>query len=749
METPRPAQKRRAGPQTPELRRSKRTKQVRFSDPGPQTTNIARNNGGSNRETSTGLTPAVARTRLGPIQSDPSSPSRGLCKGTRRLGAPNRRRSAPEPQTNTAPELRWDLPRLPETPRSVQFLPFHDILDTRTIRRISRSGFSEAMNEVHEKKRDQERRGREKDEEIRRLRLELDRLKETNLEMEQSTTPDTPERSTELLGMRRRVEELQHEINQHEPMTPPPGPSSSPCLSANGDDEMVIATDDFSSLAEGMVTMSSSPAFPRHNAVTPLTSPMGPAEYDELEDRRTKEREFFTQWRSFISPRTRDTAEDDRDSTSSGSPPANLLEQVVEFLHALKSRESNASNTADNIYKELSSHGFEGNNPAEVIANITAHFRQASIDLERAFPGETANASSTDWKRIIDSFLERIDILVREAAAHREQLEASTGHQKALRGQFNTTLLRLEKTEKKNENLEQAADSMAEDMLHARMKMQAMEKEQNELETDKGRLAASLEKYRTDLQTLETLTMKLEDEALQLKEEASDLAQAKAELKREVQTCKEKVSQLEQDLSNAQRSHDEMQSSLEQCNQELSNLKAAAQSETERKSNSPPVTTHHENEIPVQSQQLYEEEIGRLNVKVSLLETKLDEARNKAETAQRKFLHANGILEEFESLHERAKNIFDKRNRGNIKLQKEGDDDCQASSSASSNAGCDDEDINDSTTMNEAGFASFGSEPITPACETRFKNVELERGSKRKKRRHPDSGIGMIVEENE
>ncbi|PGH13891.1 hypothetical protein AJ80_06160 [Polytolypa hystricis UAMH7299] len=726
--------------QTPRSRQSKRAKRVRFSDPGPQ---LECAESPTSANLSTGLTPAVSKTR---INIGDRHDRAGLTSaGKRRLSQPARRHSAPITRSES-PKMTFDMPRLPET-RTYQFLPSHDAMDRRTMRRIARSRLSAEMNKVEELKKKKRKDDKAKDEELADLRHELSLLKDVKREMEgeAQVTPTTPERLSELSVARRKIEDLEALLNAHEntgafPSCPSPSPA------AGGDDDMYFLADDVT-MEDDMVEISSSPIRSRiggqlspsgsdASTQADLKDPRQRAEMSsirrQLEQSRKEKIGLFKSWRSVLHSHGKSTGPPTL-PTPASTPPPDFIAQIIDSFRAAMTRESNAVAAVEKVYNDLSSHGYQGSNAIQIITNMHEHFRQARLELERAVPGETPDADLTDWSRIIDLLVERIKLLVKELGTSQEKMAGFADQEKALRGQFNATLRRLEQATKKNENLEQAGDGMAEDMLHARMKIQRLERDIHGLGADKSRLAAAMENYRADIKILETLNMKLEDD--------TNLANVKvSELEEEARTTTEKMTGLENDLSKEKTLRDEVKAELEQRTKNMVSLEERlGQLEAQKREAIAALEKAAE-----QQSQYREKEIGALNVRLSGLATSLNEARNEVEQLRADKASAENKLRAFQRLfsedaiqaaydrvHETA-NILDGWKQGMAMLDEVGDSPPGAAANKHNTA--------------TDGFAAIGSEPITPAPE-RFMNVEFERGKKRK--RKYDSGVAIAEEEDE
>ncbi|PGH03045.1 hypothetical protein AJ79_07478 [Helicocarpus griseus UAMH5409] len=741
-------------PRTPS-RRMKVAKKVRFSDPGPPVERLSGNTEGS---LSTGLTPAIKRTRI--ISQDSPSSKESSAKKTRR------RRSEPIPRSDND-GVKYELPELPNEAQTFQFLSCSAILDSRTRRRIARFGLSEEMNHINERKREKEKEESAKEEELARLRQELSALKDVKVEAQGDSVPRTPERVRELALARQRIEDLEALLRGYEESARSGGPSGN----LDEDEDMIFVGDDITTMDSDMLTTSSSPIASRRTPNHLCTSDASTqvtlldreqqAENNSLNARlhnmRQEKRALFKEWRSLVGPTEAGTsggAQTGSDSNRSASPPPNFLPQVVTTLRKAISRESRALKTLENVAKDLSGHGFDGTSASEILSNMGLRFREARIELERAVPGETANGNLSNWKEIIDALIGRINTLVQDLASTQEQVAGCENREAALRNQFNKTLHRLEQANKNNKGLEEASDSMAGDLMHIRMKMQKLEQEIGVLETDKGRLNNAIERYRADLKILEDLNMKLEDDTIASMQKIDELESANQALHEENGRSKQQISDLNKDLLNQQSIREEMQKLLDQRSAELLSLESKIQH----------LQSEHEQAMASQSHS-HAKQLGAINVRVSLLTNALNEAQSEVKTLRvdkaRLQSRLNSLQQLFsrETIHaarERASAtarelmeweqemsalygggaVDSPRNQQNSER-----DNARYGSNTDAGSGS-----NSNGSKNRDGFAPIGSEPITPSCD-RFVNVEVQRGKKR--RRRPDSGIEILEEEDE
>ncbi|EDN11334.1 SMC (chromosome segregation protein) domain-containing protein [Histoplasma capsulatum] len=712
-----------AEPRTPS-RKTKVAKRVRFSDPGPPVESLSSY---LDKDLSTGLTPAIKRTRID-SEDSPSS------KETNAKRA-RRRRSEPTPRTDSD-GVKYECPELPSETQTFQFLSCSAILDPRARRRIARFGLSEEMNCIIERKREKEKEEKAKEEELMNLRRELSALRDVKTEAQDDRIPRTPERIKELSMARQRIEELEALLRTYEGSSHAETEWMS--QTANEDHEMIFIGDDITIMDNEMLTTSSSPIPSRVSSSHLLTSDASTqvalqdqeqqAENNslnaQLRNMRQEKRALFKEWRAIVGSNevgTRDRNPIDSSLYSPASPPPNFLSQIATTLRKAVSRESRALKTLETVAKDLSGHGFNGTSASEILSDMGARFRQARLELERAVP-------------------------VRDLASTREQVSGCENREVALRNQFNMTLHRLEQTGKKNKSLEEASDSMAADLMHVRMKTQKLEQDIEILETDKTRLNNAIERYRVDLKILEELNMKLEDDTLSSMEKASSLRRANSALDGQNELYKQRIIDLEQSELDQRAIREEMQRLLDQRTTELTALESKIEQ----------LKSEHHEAIVSQSCS-HEKQMGAINVRVSLLTNALNEAQSEIQTLRADKARLQSRLNSLQQLFSRE-TIHAARERAAATAQELMEWERKMSALYGGGIGSPQSlqvRQNDNSGDNEhcstpkgdtAGFAPVGSEPITPSCD-RFVNVEIQRGKKRKRR--PDSAIEIVEEEEE
>jgi hypothetical protein len=490
-------------PKTPSRRRSK--KRVRFSDPGISNTSSA--------PKTTGLTPFVRRASL---------------------ATPRRRVSAP-PRTPT-----------PATPQEIQFTPFRQVLDERCKRRIRRNGLSEEGNDYETDKKiktELEKQVRAKDDELRKLREELEAARAARADSIPSADEDTSsqridEVEAELAALRESFNAavVQNDddladinwghVNVHKAGTTP-GPMS------DGGDTIQIWEDDDVLTVEVGTNTEPQPNYGQDAELLAMAL--------DLEAAKQEKRQLFQDVRHQLpgSSANVSTSFEFADSpsrpqqnlvtslSSLPSPPKNFYHNLSATLKATTRRAEDAELALHNLNAELESLGFQSSDAGTVVAEIATQFRKARLELERAVPGETVCAFEN--AKVLPETIARVKSLVRQLKDKEAELKAMRDQQKTLKGNFEHAILASDKSNRRVQELENAIETGAEEMLETRMKVQALEKESAEKDKNISALITALEKYREDVTRLEQLVTQLESQIVFKVQEAKDAMQAETE----------------------------------------------------------------------------------------------------------------------------------------------------------------------------------------------------------------------------
>ncbi|RHZ51468.1 uncharacterized protein CDV56_103136 [Aspergillus thermomutatus] len=704
-------------------------KRVRFSDPGPRI---------HEPDYSTGLTPALLRTSF-EDQGDADRMTRTPSRRTRRRSAPVAR-----------PRYLQDLS---SSEQVVQFTPLRQILDPRTKRRLCRVGLSDEINHIEREKRETayyektiQSLLRERD----ALKQELESAKTIQNERQVRHMDDQPT----AMSPRTRIERLEAENGRLRE-------EISFSSIHNADDQDSFTTTDTIIINDSVfdgdtILMSNSPVIRgldeshspapdnlsllhNHNTATDVgTQAYLPDEEQEAEIRtlsldleaaRKEKRDLFDAIRAHSSA---------FNGTSLGqhlrrsSPPPDFLAQLVPALTEAVSRASDAVGALNSAAEELSSIGFSGTTVNDIISEMRHCFRSARLGLERALPGEIANAGLDDGSATLAALVNRVELLVKDLDEERNSHHGSLGREKALRGQFDTLLARYEVATKKIQDLEESRAASASDMLHTRMRMQELEREGEEQVVSIDRLNAALSKYCEEVKGLEILVNQLEADKTASQEQHS-----------------QHVSQLEEKLAHEKKSRSAAESAVAEREErirqlegtvELNRIRACdltAKVESIEKERREAIQSL-EQKIAEQIEQ-HENEIGLLNVRVSELTTALEAAKSEVE----KLLRSNtGLHEQLQLEMEVRDNLLDKwaadQARSFAFMKETVNSERRRAKIRAANWEMKSDDL-------QSDGIPLPSEPITPVSMTRFVDVEVGRG---KNRRRLDSGIGILTEED-
>ncbi|KAL1966359.1 hypothetical protein VTN77DRAFT_4501 [Rasamsonia byssochlamydoides] len=688
-------------------------KKVRFSDPGPQLNSMAESD-------STGLTPALLRTSFDESIPDPEEPE--MRTPSRRA----RRQSAPLPETTKILDPAFPIEKTTTPARVYQFTPLRQLLDQRTQRRIRRVGLSDEINKIEREKRAAAKREQAREAELAALKRELEAVraeKEANtLISDGETTLSTFHRIEKLEAELRRLREEasacadqgindgngeEDTIMTDDMMTV----STSPVLRAQDQSDHLLALDTSLSDDEQPVTMDAS-------IQVSMPDPSQEAEMRslsrDLEAARKEKLNLFNEWKAQITS----TSYGSTCSSRASSPPPDFMSQIVPTLKAALTRASDACHELDTVRRELSDMGFSGSNLDEIIAGVRHSFRSARIELERAVPGETANASLNNGHATLTALVKRVKHLVQDLQGERRRHSNLLSQEKALRSQFDTCLLRYEAASKKIQQLEETIDTNAGDMLHARMRIQELESEAKEKDIGIDRLNAALDKYHNEVKSLEAIVSKLESENASLK---SSYTQQISDLESKVAAEQDGRHAAELLAFEREKSIAELEEVVQQNRIRVCDLIAKVEClEKERK------------EVVESMEQKAAQEVGSLNVRLSELTTALEAAKLEIDKLRRK----NSGLEdriymETEARERLIHNILEAINA-------EG----RSAKVRTANWKLKSDEL-------ESEPLLPGSEPISPvrASTNKFANVQIGRGKNRRKRL--DSGIGILTEESD
>lgn len=719
-------------PTTP--RRSR--KKVRFSDPGPQLQETI-------HDSSTGLTPALLRTSLG--EFGPEHPDILTRTPTRR----SRRQSTPALRSTRSYDSLSSFDAV-SPGQVVQFTPFRQILDLRTQRRIRRTGLSDEMNQYEQEKREIAKHNnaiQRKDAELAALRKELNAVRDRKCDTEENTDAARTASLIQIENLEAEICRLREELSKSATHSPTDCDNA-----ADGDEDTIMINACDPDDDDDSVIVSNSPKFrnidyfpsPVSDRLSPLASrymdadasaqadipgPKGESEIlalsHDLEVAKKEKRELFNAFRALPAL----DGMPNRDIWRLTSPPPDFLDQIVPILTAALTRASDAARTLDSVRQNLSNLGFQGNNADDVISEMRSRFRSARLELERAAPGETANANLEDGSATLSALVKRVKLVVEKLEEEQKRHHGSLGREKALRGQFDALLVRNEEASKKIGDLEEAISISSDNILNTTTRMEQLERDGKEQAVEIERLNAALNKYCDEVRRLEALVTSLEAENTASKErhskEVSDLETKIASEERVRRAAESLVAEHESRI----RELDEIVQDNRIYICDLIAKVEALEREHQRAMES-------QRRKAATQQQHHEHEMGSMNVRISELSTSLEGA--KSEVA--KLRQRNSGLEEQLQLEIKAKNdLIHEWISNQAQLLAAAKETINAERRSAKIREANRELLSDDLQSNP------GSEPITPVSMTKYVDVEAGRG---KSRRRLDSGIGILTDED-
>ncbi|KAF3399641.1 hypothetical protein DPV78_006306 [Talaromyces pinophilus] len=548
---------RNGSPQTPKPRK----KRARFSDPGPNTT---------------GLTPAMGRTGLGPRRGS----------GARTPSQSGRRSSAPIFLSDTLMD-----PVIARTePIKVQFSPLKQVLDPRTRRRLVRSGLSEEMNRIG---------GEQKD------------LKKATAEIES-------------LQKKLEIYESQQISGAHDNTIFGDNYETLPI----GDDTM-----------DGTMLISDSPTFHRYhdahgssssNSTSPAdTSPITPhtgfsqpvsimndqsseelrAMAEDLAAIRKEKQDLFNEWRKLNAG---PTAEPEAEATA---PPADFMKQIVPRLEAALQTGTDLSLILDTTTEELLHLGFSGANLLAIIADLRESFQSAQNELDsHKSNGEPAPSQSDQsvGKATLQAFIQRHHQLSIAVMNERQKFtEISDAHDR-LTKQFDDTLRVYSDALNKVKKLEKDQDVHLDDLIKTRMRVQALEQEIEEQVIAIERLHGNLKVVEAERDRFQALCEEVEE----------DQRDERRGSEQRITNLNNKISAMTRNADDQLKKSDELKDLLAKKQVDVSELSKHVDKLTE------------ENKKLLRQMLDRDQEIGRLNTRYGEASTELQSAQADLAKAQ-------------------------------------------------------------------------------------------------------------------
>lgn len=548
----------------------RRSKRVRFSDPGPPIVEIVSSVNGA-AISPTGLTSGLEDTALTP--TDTPHPTKQRTTGRHSLPA--------------------TLSSSPDGPvQQLQFSPLRAVLDERVRRRLRRSHLSEEVNEIEEHKREDARTRHEldklrqevnkRDERVKQLMLELELQRQLGIEVigeKDEEDERVREMEEELARLRKEIAEAREAGGLH---------FGGDADGINHSDEEMDDADD-----NGLVLVD-------------------PADIDVPSDEwtrdthRTVTRTLYSTASSGLSA-TLVSPTEAATQVSLPDPIEETERHEFEKAIATLTREASDARAALQIMLiELQSLGFA---PADasaetVLSSIRSAFYQARTELEELLPGETPG--NIENGALLNLLLQHVRGLLQNVHVQTETLESHEKMEHVLRKQLGGLLDKLADVDSRKHMLESQwreldveAERKEKDIVELNSQLDVLESESQEhtltisqkneriqeLEADLATQATSIERlqsalqgYRDEVAGLEELIVKLDQQhrnsIAQLKKENADTVAAledqiqveksyRETAEAEIDGKTTRITALELDLEATATSLDELRSQVE------------------------------------------------------------------------------------------------------------------------------------------------------------------------------------------
>lgn len=637
----------------------------------------------------------------------------------------------------------------------MQFTPLRQMLDPRTRRRIGRTGLSNEIHHIEREKRD----ATMYEKALRSLLMEKDALTK-ELEMAkngdgggEATTNQDENLSMEPEDRTQQLEVGTNLLREEVPFSSTVLDDANQSNSSNGEDDTIMLHNDTGMEGDTILLpdlpdirgVECQPAIPDgFSLLNDMASGLDASTQAQLPDcnqgaelhslaldletARKEKRNLFNACRAHISS---------LDGTAVGNtlrqsfPPPDFFDHIVSTLMATLARASDATSSLELVKQELSKLGFPGNNPSDIISDMRSRFLTARIELARTIPGETPQTGADNANSTLGALVKRVELLVKDIGDERNRHDGSLGRERALRGKFSTLLARYEDASKKIKDLEQASLVSASDMLHTRMRMQELESEGKEQALGIDRLNTALEKYHEEVKSLETLVTSVEEDKASINERYSL-----------------QVSELESKVANEEKARCAAESTVSERDTRIQKLEQTVESNRIRScgltaagkslARERQLALEGLQEKTAEQQQQYEQEIGTMNVRISELNTALQETRSEVEKLHR----SNTALEEELRLEIEARdNLLNKwaadQARSFALMEETVATERRKAKVRAANFHMRIDNIQSDSSI-------MPSEPITPVSLPRQVDVEYGRGKNRKRL---DSGIGVLTED--
>ncbi|KAI0487165.1 hypothetical protein F4859DRAFT_527301 [Xylaria cf. heliscus] len=171
---------------------------------------------------------------------------------------------------------------------------------------------------------------------------------------------------------------------------------------------------------------------------------------------------------------------------------------LEEHLNSVLQKLSERTTALTELNSSLSSLGFGGTEPSEIIGEITSGLRTARLELEYITPGEITLPLSSHGAQVLDLVLTRLRDLARRTHEDEEAIDEYHALELSLRQQLNARV--------------DAMDSLRAEQQKTVTELQERDAHIADLEIGLDRLKSAAEGYRRDIAELETLVQRIEGE---------------------------------------------------------------------------------------------------------------------------------------------------------------------------------------------------------------------------------------------
>lgn len=215
------------------------------------------------------------------------------------------------------------------------------------------------------------------------------------------------------------------------------------------------------------------------------------------------------------------------------SPPKDFYHNLSKTLKATTQRAEAAEEAFTVLENEVKALGFPGTDSSDSITAIAKSFREARLELEHTMPGETTTGLGEN-KKLLPELIFKLKTLTRQIGDREAEMKSLREQYRSLRGNFEHAIIAAEKANARTKELEDTLDTASEEMLNIRMRAQQLERDNAEKEKTATRLVDALEKYRVDVSRLEALISEMErDQANLQKEHAQQVEDMDAKISAE------------------------------------------------------------------------------------------------------------------------------------------------------------------------------------------------------------------------